>query len=433
VPEFLVEAHVSRSAATTGTHHVEEVSLAAEQITREGRYVCLRWSISVPEDEPRFYLFHAQSGEAVREAARRGGLQFERVAEAVSDWKRKGRQSVKLLPGLSKISPISALKPRVLLSVAIASALAGVGAGVTVAAARSVPQVRHVSGTLEIALPAGGVKLTSAERPDEVSGGTMHAALFIDGAGSPAGQTSSCSATSGTGVGCTITWSASLSAPATHTFAVETDNGASGHTVLDVGRASYVVNIGSNALGSGGAGNAPLSLNVAAYTFGYSVGSCSGGTCSGSFSLFDAAFFSAVYQGSLTVPTNGQNPTSGNVLDNNGGGTDNVTLTSDNPTIGTVTGTASTFASFSSGTLTVLGLTSSGNWSYSVACTAGATGTFGIVFGGAKTPSGDVTAAELAGLSPAVSYPASGFGDTGRIFNCTSGVASDVSGSLVTN
>jgi hypothetical protein len=89
VPEFLVEAYVSRSGAATGTRHVEEVSLAAEQITREGRYVCLRQSIFVPEDETGFYLFHAQSGEAVREAARRAGLQFERVVEAVSDLKRE--------------------------------------------------------------------------------------------------------------------------------------------------------------------------------------------------------------------------------------------------------------------------------------------------------------------------------------------------------
>jgi hypothetical protein len=343
---------------------------------------------------------------------------------------------VKLQARLSKISPVSALKPRVLLSVATAAVLAAVGVGVTAAATRSVPQIRHVSGTLEIALPgAGGVKLTSAELPREVSGGTLHAALFIDGAASPAGQTSSCTATIGTGVGCTITWSANLSAPASHTFAVETDNGASGGKLLDEGKATYTVNVGNNALGSGGSGNAPLSLNAAAYTFGYSVSGCSGSGCSGSFSLFDAAFYSIVYGGSLTVPTNGQNPTSGNVLDNNGGGTSNLTLTSDTPSIGTVSGTASSpFTSFSSGTLTVLGINNSGNFAYTVACVAGATGKFGIAFGGANAPSGDVTTTELAGLSPAVTYPASPNGTgTGPIFTCTAGVASAVSGSLVVN
>jgi hypothetical protein len=89
VPEFLVEAYVPRFAVATGKRNAEEVSLAAEQITREGRYVCLRRWILVPEDETGFYLFHAHSGEAVREAASRGGLRFERVVEAVSDWKRK--------------------------------------------------------------------------------------------------------------------------------------------------------------------------------------------------------------------------------------------------------------------------------------------------------------------------------------------------------
>jgi hypothetical protein len=50
----------------------------------------LQRSIFVPEDETGFYLFHAQSGEAVREAAQRGGLRFERVVEVVvSDWTRK--------------------------------------------------------------------------------------------------------------------------------------------------------------------------------------------------------------------------------------------------------------------------------------------------------------------------------------------------------
>jgi hypothetical protein len=89
VPEFLVEAYVPRFAVAAGTRHAEKVSLAAERITQEGRYVRLRRWILVPEDETGFYLFHAQSGEAVREAATQGGLRFQRVVEAVSDLKRK--------------------------------------------------------------------------------------------------------------------------------------------------------------------------------------------------------------------------------------------------------------------------------------------------------------------------------------------------------
>lgn len=71
---------------------------------------------------------------------------------------------------------------------------------------------------------------------------------------------------------------------------------------------------------------------------------------------------------------------------------------------------------------------------YTVTCAAGASGKFGIVAGGATTASGDVTSAELAGLSPAVSYPAGPTGlDSPNLFTCTNGVASNASGSLVTN
>jgi hypothetical protein len=89
VPEFLVEAYMPRMAVAAGTRHAEKVSLAAERITQEGRYVRLRRWILIPEDETGFYLFYAQSGDAVRDAATRGGLRFHRVVEAVSDCKRK--------------------------------------------------------------------------------------------------------------------------------------------------------------------------------------------------------------------------------------------------------------------------------------------------------------------------------------------------------
>jgi hypothetical protein len=63
----------------------EEISAAAEQLTREGTRVRLVRSILVPEDETCFYLFRAQSGDAVRAAAARAGLRFERVVEAVGE------------------------------------------------------------------------------------------------------------------------------------------------------------------------------------------------------------------------------------------------------------------------------------------------------------------------------------------------------------
>lgn len=62
----------------------EDVSAAAEELTSEGTHVRLVRSILVPEDETCFYLFQAQTGDAVRQVATRAGLRFERVVEAVA-------------------------------------------------------------------------------------------------------------------------------------------------------------------------------------------------------------------------------------------------------------------------------------------------------------------------------------------------------------
>ena len=64
----------------------EDVSRAADQLTREGQQVRLLQSLFVPQDETCFLLFEAQSKDAVAEAARRCGLRFERLVEAVSNW-----------------------------------------------------------------------------------------------------------------------------------------------------------------------------------------------------------------------------------------------------------------------------------------------------------------------------------------------------------
>ncbi len=76
-------------AAEAGRRYADDVSAAAERITQEGGYVRLRRWILVPDEETGFYLFHAQSGAAVREAATQGGLSFERIVEAVSDCEGK--------------------------------------------------------------------------------------------------------------------------------------------------------------------------------------------------------------------------------------------------------------------------------------------------------------------------------------------------------
>lgn len=83
--EFLVEVYVSRVAADGRAPADEALSQAAEQLTREGRPVRFLRSIFVPDDETCFYLYRAQSVEAVHAALARIGLRFERVSEVVSD------------------------------------------------------------------------------------------------------------------------------------------------------------------------------------------------------------------------------------------------------------------------------------------------------------------------------------------------------------
>ena len=62
--------------------------LAADELTREGTPVRYLNSIFVPEDETCFFLYQAVSADAVREAARRAALSFERVSEAVAENRR---------------------------------------------------------------------------------------------------------------------------------------------------------------------------------------------------------------------------------------------------------------------------------------------------------------------------------------------------------
>jgi hypothetical protein len=58
---------------------------ASEQMRLEGVRVRFLRFVYVPEEEACFYLFRATSEEAVREAARRADLAFDRVSEATSE------------------------------------------------------------------------------------------------------------------------------------------------------------------------------------------------------------------------------------------------------------------------------------------------------------------------------------------------------------
>jgi hypothetical protein len=86
VSEFLVEAYLSRLTAPVANPGADDVSRAADQLSHEGKPVELVHSMFVPEDETCYFLFRAQSSDAVAEAARRCGLRFERLIEAMSDW-----------------------------------------------------------------------------------------------------------------------------------------------------------------------------------------------------------------------------------------------------------------------------------------------------------------------------------------------------------
>lgn len=137
---------------------------------------------------------------------------------------------------------------RVLFCVAMTAALAAAGALMTAGTATPGQHVVRASGTLQVAMPAGpasdstlGVRLTSVDLPSYVSTGTAHASLFIDHAATPAGATTTCAASNGTGTGCTISWTANLTVPASHVFSVEIDTGPSilpHNTVLAEGQAT---------------------------------------------------------------------------------------------------------------------------------------------------------------------------------------------------
>ena len=74
MPEFLVEAYVSRTDAQIEAQRFDNASPAVRFVR----------SIFVPEDETCFYVFQARSIDAVREAVSRVGLRVDRITEARS-------------------------------------------------------------------------------------------------------------------------------------------------------------------------------------------------------------------------------------------------------------------------------------------------------------------------------------------------------------
>ncbi|MGZ4418218.1 MAG: nickel-binding protein [Gaiellaceae bacterium] len=82
--EFLVEVYRAR-ADTAATNHVQRARAAAEELNGSGTPVRYLRSIFIPEDETCFYLYRAESADAVRKATLKAELPFARIVEARSD------------------------------------------------------------------------------------------------------------------------------------------------------------------------------------------------------------------------------------------------------------------------------------------------------------------------------------------------------------
>ena len=80
MPRFLVESYVADSADAFA-EACERARLTA-QASVGVRYVDTTY---LPGDETVLHLFDAPSAEALDEAGRRAGLQFERIVQAVND------------------------------------------------------------------------------------------------------------------------------------------------------------------------------------------------------------------------------------------------------------------------------------------------------------------------------------------------------------
>jgi len=299
------------------------------------------------------------------------------------------------------------------------------------------PALQQVSGVVTISQPLIDTSSSSARSPAFVSSATLHAAVFIDGATGAAG-TSACAGpgtTGGTGsTVCSIPWTATEAVPASHFFAVEIDSGASGtpaNTVTAEGRVQYAL-VG----GSGNILSPALALNGTVATVTYGVTSCTANACLGNLQLSTQAGALIAYTGTSTFPTTGNSTSTGTVYDNG-----NVTFVSSNTGTGGghVTGTAQTsganvFSTYATNTLTVSGVDTTGIYTYQVTCNATGTGAFGITAALVGSRSLDVTAAELAALSPAVVYPAGiTVLATAPSFSCKNGAIGDATGILPVN
>jgi hypothetical protein len=83
--EFVLELYVSRDDAGGAERCAQRMRQAAAELTREGREVRCVQRIFLPEEETCLLLCEAESDAAVRDAARRAGLDFERVSASLAE------------------------------------------------------------------------------------------------------------------------------------------------------------------------------------------------------------------------------------------------------------------------------------------------------------------------------------------------------------
>jgi hypothetical protein len=81
--EFLVETYASRETTCGLAGTVQELALAAQQVSEPGAEVRLMGAVLLRADETCFYLYQPASADTVRAAVARGPLDLERVTEAV--------------------------------------------------------------------------------------------------------------------------------------------------------------------------------------------------------------------------------------------------------------------------------------------------------------------------------------------------------------
>lgn len=246
------------------------------------------------------------------------------------------------------------------------------------------------TGTLTVTVPRTAA--VQFRRPAYISSATTQAALFIDSITTAAGSSTSCSS------GCTISYATTAG---THTFRAEIANGS--NVVLAAASNSVTVVAGSG-------NNITLTLNGAADIASWvSTTSTTTNTITGTYSIEDpsAVLITSAPAGASTA-------------------FDNTPVSFSTQTSAGFSGTA-TFMT-SRGSTTLAAPDASGNdYPFSATCSASANGTF-TVHASAGSSGAGISAGQLSGLTPAVSYPSSTLNVAAmHSYGCINGTISDAS------